>query len=129
MYIQKTVLCKEAQSISKTTKKKKKQTNKKSAKEQRERFTKCEYPSPRPIKKKATGHQIYLSPQKQAIVCQLPSHTITIRVVHMLGRIGFGLNPHPTQPDWGGAAINPAADRETSQIGQIRPSMGGEQVD
>ena len=53
-------------------KKKKLNTKKKRAKEQRERFTRCESPNSRPIKKgtrkkkQATGHQIYLSPQKSA---------------------------------------------------------------
>ena len=55
MYIQKTTLCKEAQSISKITKatnrKKKLITKKQRAKKQREKFTRCESPSPRPIKK------------------------------------------------------------------------------
>ena len=60
MYIQKTTLCKEPQSILKITKKREKQkqrekkklnTKKKRAKEQRERFTRCESPNPRPIKK------------------------------------------------------------------------------
>jgi len=58
MYIQKTTLCKEAQSI-KITKmregknnEKKLITKKKRAKKQRERFTRCESTSPRPIKKR-----------------------------------------------------------------------------
>ena len=70
MYIQKTTLCKEAQSILKLTQKKQKTKNKKQktknknknrgkklitkkkrAKEQRGRFTRCESPSPRPIQK------------------------------------------------------------------------------
>ena len=61
MYIQKTTLCKEPQSILKITKKKREakteekkkklNTKKKRANEQRERFTRCESPNPRPIKK------------------------------------------------------------------------------
>ena len=60
MYIQKTTLCKEPQSILKITKKNREakteekknlNTKKKRAKEQTERFTRCESPSPRPIKK------------------------------------------------------------------------------
>ena len=59
MYIQKTTLCKEPQSILKITKKREKSKNKekklikkkKRTKKQRERCTRCESASPRPIKK------------------------------------------------------------------------------
>ena len=61
MFIKKAALCKVAQSKTKITKKGKKSRNnkenlitkKKRAKEQRERITRYESPSPRPIKKKS----------------------------------------------------------------------------
>jgi len=76
MYIQKTTLCKEAQSIYYKKREKQKQrkkliTKKKRAKEQRERFTRCESPSLRPIKrelgKRASNWSLDLS--KSSKVC------------------------------------------------------------